>query len=305
MSPTRADPVVAAVSAVPHSLNAPQRAAVLHVDGPCLVLAGAGSGKTRVITHKVAHLVSSGLYEARQIAALTFTNKAATEMKQRVGTLLDAKASRGLTVSTFHALGLQILRQEAEAIGLRRRFSILSADDARGILQDLCASSDPAIVKRLQTRVSLWKNAMLTPDEIERSDQADPDAVIAARVFRSYEATLKAYHAVDFDDLIGRAGRLVRRAPGRAVPLAIEAALPAHRRVAGHQRVPVPLAQAAGRRARGAHGGRRRRPGDLRAGAARRSTTSPTCNATIPTLHVIKLEQNYRSSGRILSAANA
>ena len=285
-------------------LNAPQRAAVLHVDGPCLVLAGAGSGKTRVITHKIAHLVTSKLYEARQIAALTFTNKAATEMRQRVGTLLDAKASRGLTVSTFHALGLQILRQEAEAIGLRRRFSILSADDARGILQDLCASSDPAIVKKLQTRVSLWKNAMLTPDVIERSDVADPDSVIAARVFRSYEATLKAYHAVDFDDLIGRAVTLfdehqdvLYRWQSKLRYLLVDEVQDTN---ASQYRL---LKQLTGARAALTAVG----DDDQAIYAWRGATLDNLANLQrdYPELRVIKLEQNYRSSGRILSAANA
>ncbi len=285
------------------TLNAPQRAAVRHVDGPCLVLAGAGSGKTRVITHKIAHLVTALGYEARQIAALTFTNKAATEMRQRVGALLEARASRGLTVSTFHALGLHILRQESESVGLRKRFSILSADDARGILQDLAASTDPSRVKRLQGRVSLWKNAMATPDAAER-DAEDADAAVDARVYRSYEATLRAYHAVDFDDLIGRAVSLFEAHPdvlyrwqSRLRYLLVDEVQDTN---ASQYRL---LRLLAGTRAALTAVG-----DDDQAIYAWRGATLDnlaSLQRDYPDLEVIKLEQNYRSSGRILSAANA
>ena len=290
--------------ALPDSLNAPQRAAVLHVDGPCLVLAGAGSGKTRVITQKIAHLVSNRLYEARQIAALTFTNKAATEMRQRVGQLLDAKSSRGLTVSTFHALGLQILRQEAEHIGLRQRFSILSADDARGILQDLSGSTDPAAARRLQTRVSLWKNAMTGPDAAESASGGDADALVDARVYRNYEATLRAYHAVDFDDLIGRAVTLFEGHPdvlyrwqSRLRYLLVDEVQDTN---ASQYRL---LRLVAGTRAALTAVG-----DDDQAIYAWRGATLDnlaSLQTDYPNLRVIKLEQNYRSTGRILSAANA
>ncbi|MEO8938066.1 MAG: UvrD-helicase domain-containing protein [Burkholderiaceae bacterium] len=289
----------------PHTLNAPQRAAVLHVEGPCLVLAGAGSGKTRVITHKIAHLVTDLGYQAKQIAALTFTNKAATEMRQRVGTLLEAKQSRGLTVSTFHALGLQILRQEAEYIGLRPRFSILSSDDSRGILQDLSASTDPNRVKRLQTRISLWKNAMLTPDSMEREGSAsDTDAAADVRVYRSYQATLRAYHAVDFDDLIGRAVGLFEAHPdvlyrwqSRLRYLLIDEVQDTN---ACQYRL---LRLLAGTRAALTAVG----DDDQAIYAWRGATLDNLENLQrdYPNLRVIKLEQNYRSSGRILSAANA
>jgi ATP-dependent DNA helicase Rep len=295
--------------AVSPPLNAPQRDAVLHVDGPCLVLAGAGSGKTRVITHKIAHLIASGMYEARQIAALTFTNKAATEMRQRVGTLVDAKAARGLTVSTFHALGLQILRQEAESIGLRPRFSILSADDARGILQDVAATTDPKIVRNLQTRVSLWKNAMLTPDAVERGEAPhDPknaaNTAVDARIYRSYEATLRAYHAVDFDDLIGRAVSLfdahqdvLYRWQSKLRYLLVDEVQDTN---ASQYRL---LRQLAGARAALTAVG----DDDQAIYAWRGATLDNLANLQrdYPTLRVIKLEQNYRSSGRILAAANA
>ena len=286
-----------------HFLNAPQREAVLHVDGPCLVLAGAGSGKTRVITQKIAHLITERGYHARQIAALTFTNKAAAEMRQRVGALLEAKASRGLTVSTFHALGLQILRQEAGCIGLRPRFSILSADDARGILQDVSASTDPAHAKRLQNRISLWKNALLSPDGAER-EAADAEAAIDARAYRGYQATLRAYHAVDFDDLIGRAVGLFEehadvlyRWQSRLRYLLVDEVQDTN---ACQYRL---LRLLAGARAALTAVG----DDDQAIYAWRGATLDNLANLQrdYPTLRVVKLEQNYRSSGRILAAANA
>ena len=286
-------------------LNPPQREAVRHVEGPCLVLAGAGSGKTRVITHKIAHLVEAHGYDARQIAALTFTNKAATEMRQRVGTLLDAKSSRGLTVSTFHALGLQILRKEAAALDLRPRFSILSSDDVRGILQDLGASTDPSAVKRLQARVSLWKNALLGPDAVEAGEPGR-DAAFATdvRAYRSYEATLRAYHAVDFDDLIGRPVALFDAHPdvlyrwqSRLRYLLVDEVQDTN---ASQYRL---LRQLAGARAALTVVG----DDDQAIYAWRGATLDNLANLQrdYPDLRVIKLEQNYRSSGRILAAANA
>ena len=288
----------------PHPLNAPQRAAVLHLAGPCLVLAGAGSGKTRVITHKIAHLIGQGGYEARQIAALTFTNKAAAEMRQRVGSLLDAKASRGLTVSTFHALGLQILRKEAAEAGLRERFSILAADDVRGILQDLSASTDPSHVRRLQSRISLWKNALLSPDDVAvASNKADAD-IDDAKVYRSYQATLRGYHAVDFDDLIGRVVALFDEHPdvlfrwqSRLRYLLVDEVQDTN---ACQYRL---LRQLAGTRAAMTAVG-----DDDQAIYAWRGATLDNLarlQTDYPNLEVVKLEQNYRSSGRILAAANA
>ena len=289
----------------PASLNAPQRAAVTYLDGPCLVLAGAGSGKTRVITEKIAHLIARGGYEARAIAALTFTNKAAIEMRQRVAKLVDAKAARGMTVATFHALGLQILRQEAEHLGLRPRFSVLSADDARSILQDLSASTDPAAAKRVQGQISLWKNAMLSPDDAAR-ETAVPvrDAADTARIYRNYEATLRAYHAVDFDDLIGRAVTLFERHPdvlfrwqSRLRYLLVDEVQDTN---ASQYRL---LRQLAGDRAAMTVVG----DDDQAIYAWRGATLDNLANLArdYPNLHVIKLEQNYRSSGRILAAANA
>jgi ATP-dependent DNA helicase Rep len=114
---------------------------VLYLDGPCLVLAGAGSGKTRVITQKIAYLLRECGYMGRNIVALTFTNKAAREMAERVKTLVDRQLAKGLTISTFHALGVRLLREEAAHAGLKPQFSILDADDAMAIIQDLLATT--------------------------------------------------------------------------------------------------------------------------------------------------------------------
>jgi len=183
------------------TLNAPQREAVKYLDGPLLVLAGAGSGKTRVITHKIVHLIEACGYQPREIAAITFTNKAAREMQERVGHLLKDKPGKGLTVTTFHSLGLQMLRQEARLLGYKPQFSILDAADSFKILADLLATTDKALLKRTQWQISGWKNAFLDPDRA-RAVAEDESAAVAARIYQLYQQTLKAYQAVDFDDLI-------------------------------------------------------------------------------------------------------
>ncbi|MHA3904106.1 UvrD-helicase domain-containing protein [Castellaniella sp. WN] len=195
-------------STLPQGLNARQREAVLYLDGPCLVLAGAGSGKTRVITQKMAYLLRECGYQARHVVALTFTNKAAREMNERVRALVDPRLLRGLTVGTFHSLGLRFLREEYAGAGLKRGFSILDATDAQGIVQELLATTDRARLRAVQQTISLWKNALLDPDGASRIAQG-PDEAEAVRVYRSYEATLRAYQSVDFDDLIRLPARML------------------------------------------------------------------------------------------------
>lgn len=146
------------------ALNPAQREAVLYLDGPALVLAGAGSGKTRVITQKIAYLIESCGYSARHIIALTFTNKAAKEMTERVQDLIDKRLAKGLTISTFHSLGLKILREEAEAADLKPRFSIMDSNDSLGIIQEILATTDKGRLRAVQQDISLWKNALLSPD---------------------------------------------------------------------------------------------------------------------------------------------
>src|SRR5690606_30585333 len=147
------------------SLNPQQRAAVAHCDGPLLVLAGAGSGKTRVIVEKIAYLVQSGRYPAKRIAAITFTNKAAKEMRERVARRLKGDVAEGLVISTFHALGLKILQVEHARAGLRRGFSIFDSDDTLAQLKDLMPGAKPDAVQAMQSLVSGIKNTGLSPEQ--------------------------------------------------------------------------------------------------------------------------------------------
>jgi ATP-dependent DNA helicase Rep len=191
----------------PVPLNNVQMQAVHHLDGPCLVLAGAGSGKTRVITHKIARLLQAG-YAPGQIAAITFTNKAAQEMRERAKTLVGPRAAKQLVVCTFHALGVRILREEAERIGLKKQFSILDSDDVLGILKDAGGSVDNATARRWQWAISLWKNQGWRSEQALQAAQND-DERVAAQVMQRYEERLAAYQAVDFDDLIGLPHKLL------------------------------------------------------------------------------------------------
>ena len=175
-------------------------AAVQHLDGPCLVLAGAGSGKTRVIVHKIARLLQAGLLP-RQIAAITFTNKAAAEMRERAKGLVGPRASRDLAVSTFHSLGVRMLRSDGSRIGLKENFSILDSDDVFGVMKEAGGTTDAALARRWQWTISLWKNQGLQADAAARA-AASPDELVAARVMKLYGERLLAFQAVDFDDLI-------------------------------------------------------------------------------------------------------
>ena len=195
-----------------NTLNAPQREAVKYLDGPLLVLAGAGSGKTRVITQKIAYLIQECGFAPREIAAITFTNKAAREMQERVSQLLAGVNTKGLTIATFHSLGMQILRQEAEILGYKKQFSILDSSDSFKILSDILATTDKQLLRKTQWQISSWKNAFLTPDQAKAN--ADEELThAAAKVYQIYQQTLKAYQAVDFDDLIKLPVELFERHP--------------------------------------------------------------------------------------------
>ena len=193
------------------TLNPAQLQAVHHLSGPCLVLAGAGSGKTRVIVHKIAKLLQTGL-EPRQIAAITFTNKAAAEMRERAKALIGSRAARDLVISTFHSLGVRMLREDGPRLGLKENFSILDADDVLGVLREAGGTTDAKLARGWQWAISLWKNqgldaaqaaaAAAAGDELERT---------AAVVMQRYQDRLNAYQAVDFDDLIGLPLKLLTR----------------------------------------------------------------------------------------------
>ena len=183
-----------------HQLNPEQQQAATYVSGPLLVIAGAGSGKTRVITEKIAYLLDKCGYLPQYITALTFTNKSAEEMLERVQALGARQLNiRGLTITTFHSLGLKILKEECQSLGYKKNFSVLDSYDSAKIITDIVNACDKATLRAIQGQISLWKNALLTPEYLATCNDVDQFLV---DVFRSYQDTLKTYQAVDFDDLI-------------------------------------------------------------------------------------------------------
>ncbi len=189
-------------------LNNRQQEAVKYISSPLLVLAGAGSGKTSVITQKISYLINECGYPAHKIAAVTFTNKAAREMKERVSQLIrntsGGASARGLTISTFHHLGLTIIRREHAKLGYKSGFSIFDSQDSLGLLKSLLhkeAEISDEQLKNTQNTISSWKNQLLTPKQAELIAD-DEDTVFAARVYTEYQRHLLAFNAVDFDDLI-------------------------------------------------------------------------------------------------------
>lgn len=185
-------------------LNPRQKESVLHIDGPLLVLAGAGSGKTSVITTKIAYLIQQCGVPARNITALTFTNKAAKEMKERVAKLVQGKAASGLTVSTFHNLGLNIIRKEHKHLGIRPGFSIFDDGDTKSLLKDIMHrehDADGDMVDMIKQAIGTLKNDLLTPEQAIQMAQT-PQEMLVAQTYAGYDRSLKAYNAVDFDDLI-------------------------------------------------------------------------------------------------------
>jgi len=285
----------------PPSLNPAQLAAVHHLSGPCLVIAGAGSGKTRVITHKIARLLEAG-YLPRQIAAITFTNKASQEMRDRAKALIGARAAKDLVISTFHSLGVRILRSEGTRVGLKEQFSILDADDVLGVLKDAGGTTDTALARQWQWTISLWKNQGLTHEQAA-AIAADDHERNAAIVMARYHERLASYQAVDFDDLITLPLRLFQQdaeARGKwqdmlryvlvdeyqdtnAVQYELLKALVGERA----------LFTAVGDDDQSIYGWRGATIENLK--------RLPT---DYPNLQVIPLEQNYRSTGAILRAAN-
>ena len=285
-------------------LNDPQRTAVRYLDGPLLVLAGAGSGKTRVITAKIAHLIEQGADPAG-IAAITFTNKAAREMRERSGAAQRRRetAPAAPTICTFHALGLKILRREAAAMQLTPRFSILDPADVEPIVAELLATTDRARVRAAQWQISAWKNALVAPPEALARASTEAERA-AARVYARYRAALSAYQAVDFDDLI-------------ALPVA---ALECDAGAAEHWQKRLqyllideyqdtnPAQYRLLRLLTGARAAFTAVGDDDQAIYGWRGATVANLERLprdYPSLKVIKLEQNYRSSIRILRSANA
>ena len=281
-------------------LNNAQLEAVHILQGPCLVLAGAGSGKTRVITHKLALLIQSGV-DPSAIAAITFTNKAAAEMRERVKKLIG-KAAQKVTVCTFHALGVRILRQDGAALGLKPQFSILDSDDVTSLLKDAGGTTDAATARQWQWAISLWKNMGLNAAMAEAQAQDDNER-ITARIMARYEERLSAYQSVDFDDLIGLPLKLLQNHPEVRAKWQEQIS---HWLVDEYQDTNATQYEllkllAGERQCLTAVGDDDQSIYGWRGATLDNLKKLP---ADFPRLRVVKLEQNYRSSRAILRAAN-
>ncbi|MDF1486276.1 UvrD-helicase domain-containing protein [Ramlibacter sp. H39-3-26] len=282
-------------------LNHAQLEAVHYIGGPCLVLAGAGSGKTRVITHKIARLIEVGL-EPRRIAAITFTNKAAAEMRERAKGLIG-RAAKDVLVCTFHALGVRLMREDGAVLGLKPQFSILDTDDVTSILKDAAGgTTDAATARQWQWTISKWKNMGLNAAQAQ-SVAADDNEKTIARIMQLYEERLAAYQSVDFDDLIGLPLKLLRDFP--EVREKWQKKL-GHVLVDEYQDTNATqyelLKLLVGERARFTAVG----DDDQSIYGWRGATLDNLRKLPLdfPALKVVKLEQNYRSTSAILRAAN-
>ncbi len=286
-------------------LNPGQNEAVKYVSGPCLVLAGAGSGKTGVICQKIAYLIQKCDYKARNIAAVTFTNKAAREMKERIVKMLGKDLTRGLTVSTFHSLGLDIIRREIKTLGYKPGFTLFDDQDSMALLKELTIEEldgDKDLLSKLQSMISNWKNDLLLPDAAIKI-ASDADSVENAEFYQRYHKHMKAYNALDFDDLILIPTLLLKnyaevreRWRNKIRYLLVDE----YQDTNASQYELVKLI--AGERARltvvgdddqSIYSWRGAKPENL-----------VLLGKDFPQLKLIKLEQNYRSSGRILKCAN-
>lgn len=286
-------------------LNPSQQHAVESVTGPCLVLAGAGSGKTRVITNKIAHLIRQCGYQARHIAAVTFTNKAAREMKERVAQTLGRKETRGLLIATFHTLGLEVIKREYAALGMKANFSLFDDQDQAALLNELTETwleGDKTQLQQLTSTISNWKNDLMDPAQAAASAQSERDKLFA-HCYGLYHDHLRACNVLDFDDLIllptllfKRNEEVRERWQNRLRYLLVDEYQDTN--TSQYEMIKLLV----GARARftvvgdddqSIYSWRGARPQNL-----------VLLSQDFPQLEVIKLEQNYRSSGRILKAAN-
>ncbi|MFV8987053.1 DNA helicase Rep [Serratia fonticola] len=286
-------------------LNPSQQQAVEFVTGPCLVLAGAGSGKTRVITNKIAHLIHQCGYQARHIAAVTFTNKAAREMKERVAQTMGRKESRGLMISTFHTLGLEVIKREYAALGMKSNFSLFDDQDQLALLKELTEKwleNDKTLVAQLISTISNWKNDLVDPQRAMGLARSERDKLFA-HCYGLYHDHMRACNVLDFDDLIllptlllQRNEEVRERWQNRIRYLLVDEYQDTN--TSQYELVKLLV----GHRARftvvgdddqSIYSWRGARPQNL-----------VLLKEDFPALQVIKLEQNYRSSERILKAAN-
>jgi ATP-dependent DNA helicase Rep len=286
-------------------LNPRQREAVRYIDGPLLVLAGAGSGKTSVITEKVAYLINTCGINASHVAAVTFTNKAAREMKDRVGKLLSSSAAEGLTVSTFHQLGLRIIRTESKALGLKPGFSIFDAEDTRTLIRDLLIQEHGAegdLAGTIQQRISNWKNDRILPEEAQASATTPAD-MLCAQAYLRYKRALQAYNALDFDDLIMLPTVLFDHSPD----LLEKWQNTIHYLLVDEYQDTNSSQYLLVKQLIGMRGGLTVVGDDdqsIYAWRGARPENLVLLQDDFPGLKIVKLEQNYRSTSRILKAAN-
>ena len=243
-------------------LNPPQRDAVVHGEGPLLILAGAGSGKTRVLTHRIAYLMRTKQARADEILAITFTNKAAQEMRERVE-LLVGRATRAMWVMTFHSACARMLRADAHRLGYTRQFTIYDAADQRRLikrcLDDLDIDAKRFTPRAMQSQISDAKNKLRSSEDYRQLVGSYFEQTVAD-VYEQYERELHRMNAMDFDDLLVRSVNLLELFQEVRDRYAASLPLDPRRRVPGHQPRPVPLAPAAGLRAPQRRGRRRRRP---------------------------------------------
>ena len=288
------------------TLNGPQKEAVLHTDGPLLILAGAGSGKTRVLTHRIAYLIDERGVNPWNILAITFTNKAAEEMRQRVDSLV-AFGAESIWVSTFHSMCVRILRRFIERLGYENRFTIYDTDDQKTLMKEVCrkVDIDTKVFKErsLLSAISSAKNEMILPDEFELNAGGDFGQQKIAKVYREYEAQLKSNNALDFDDLLVKTVQLLETQPD-----VLEYYQERFRYIMVDEYQDTNTVQF--------------RLVSLLAGKYKNLCVVGDDDQSIykfrganirnildfehefPDAHVIKLEQNYRSTGNILDAAN-
>jgi ATP-dependent DNA helicase Rep len=283
-------------------LNPEQQAAVTHLGSPLLVLAGAGSGKTRVITQKIAWMIRKGVHSADQIAAITFTNKAAREMRERASQLLTKEEAKGLTVSTFHTLGLNIIKREAKRLGYKNNFSILDAQDSAAILKELAHKEDVEEADNLRWIISRWKNDFISVEQAALQANTT-DEKLAAILYEKYQRQIKAYNAVDFDDLIVLPVRLFEQHPD-----ALQFWQNKLRYLLIDEYQDTNACQYRFIRLLSGIRGALTAVGDddqsIYAWRGARPENIAQLQKDYPMLKVVKLEQNYRSTARILQSAN-
>ena len=294
-------------------LNDRQREAVTHAGSPLLILAGAGSGKTRVLTHRIAYLLATGRARAGEILAITFTNKAAAEMRERAGALVGDDARRRW-VSTFHSACVRLLRYEHEAAGLSSSFTIYDAQDSQRLIQMVLKAMDVDIKrftpKMVAARISDAKNELIGPARYAETAGKDPVSRIVAEAYVEYDKRMRASNALDFDDLIMRTVNLLRENP-----LIAEHYHRRFRHILVDEYQDTNHAQYVLVRALVGDGSDGVTPAELTVVGDSDQSIYAFRGATIRNIEeferdftgarTILLEQNYRSTQNILSAANA